>query len=221
MPLICAYCGQHIEKTTRDHVVPNALWPKGRRPSHPVIVPACAECHTSGDRETAYFRDTLILMADPDKHPLLEEMAKGPVSRSVHRNRPLKNELMEKAELVWETSESGIIVEPSYRVPFDSARFCQSVEKIVRGLFFHKSRVPLPQSHEVKVFPGNGFWSQDAFQDLLNAMEPFSGMGDDVFQCRCVGAPNDLARTVWLLVFYRSITILVRTSKRDSEAESE
>lgn len=200
-----------VERTTRDHVVPLALWPKGAAPQHPVIVPACPQCHSSRDQDVAYFRDMLVLMCDPSDHPLVESFVGGAVERSIRRNRLFQRQVVASAQSGWRTEPSGLVTGRGVRVAFDGSRFNKSIEKIVRGIFYGKSGVPLPTTHEVKVFSGNGFWTVPAFLDLLAKMEPFSGVGDDVFQCRCIRDCVDTAATAWLIVFYRSAAFFAWT----------
>ncbi len=143
---ICGYCGCSTDKASRDHAIPLALWPDGKRPQHPVIVPACVECHEEIDREVAYFRDMVVLMSDPDSHPLLESMASGPVAKNIGRDYNLWQQYIVGAEFAWKATESGLVFDSGFRVPFDSDRFCLSIDKIVRGLFYHKSQHPQSRS---------------------------------------------------------------------------
>src|SRR4051794_28747331 len=90
----CGYCGTVTDKPTRDHAIPSSLWPVGKRPKHPVIVLACCKCHTELDREVPYFRDMIVLMADPDSHELVERMASGPVARNINRDYNLREQII-------------------------------------------------------------------------------------------------------------------------------
>ena len=162
----------------------------------------------------------LVLMSDPDSHPLIETLARGVVSRNINRDYNLWKQIITGTIPDWRISDAGLAIEGGYRVPFDSDRFCRSIDKIVRGLFYYKSHVPLPVTHKVEVHPGNGFWKADGIQDYLNSMSRPAGVGDDVFQCRCVQDGADSNTTGWLLVFYRNVSTLAHTIRRDLELGS-
>ena len=136
-------------------------------------------------------------------------MAKGRAAERLQKDRRLQR-IAESAESAWRINESGI-AEPGTRIPFEIGRFNLSVEKIVRGLFFHKNQVPLPASYKVDIFPGNGFWGVQGFQEYLDSMEKPAGVGDDVFQCRCTRDSKDNFVTGWLLLFYKSVAVLAHT----------
>jgi len=93
----------------------------------------------------------------------------------------------------------------------DLARFSRCVEKTVRGLFYCKSQRHLAPEIAVRVFPGNGFWQDHGFQNVLTVMEDWAGVGDDVFQCRCVRDSSDADITAWLFVYCQAVGVFAWT----------
>lgn len=211
----CAYCGNvPTDGLTRDHVVPRALWPAGERPQHPAIVPACSTCHDKCDREATYFRNCLVAMCDTDSHPMLAKLLKGPVVRSIARRPGVARDFFRNTALRERRSREGIIVGAGWTFDIDMARFNRIVEEIVRGLFYWKSKEHMPNTHEVGVFSGNGFWETSGFHSLLPKLEPPQGLGDDVFTCRSQRDANDPYSTAWLLIFYQQVGIFAWSHAR-------
>jgi hypothetical protein len=211
LALTCAYCGSPTNKPTRDHAIPRALWPDGKRPKNPVIVPACAKCHTEGDREVTYFRNMVVATLDPVKDPVVAALVDGPVTRAIIRDNRLYRDMIERAEFAWRPSAAGFFVEQGVKVPFDGQRFNAPLEKMVRALFFHKSKVPLPKTHKVVIYPGGDFWDKPGSAELIASMHPWQGFGDSVFQFRSVRDAADLSATAWVFVFYQYVGILAST----------
>jgi hypothetical protein len=90
----------------------------------------------------------------------------------------------------------------------DFGRIRPVIEKIVRGIYYFKDKVPLASSHEICVYHGNDFWNDDGFQTLLPQMKA-EHFGDDVFSCRSLRDPS--GNTAWLLVFYNQLAFFAWT----------
>jgi hypothetical protein len=213
---ICAYCGKPSDDLTKDHVVPLGLWIKGQHPQHPVVVPACRNCIDSPDwydREATYFRNCLVSMIDMDAHPMAGKLLRGPVVRSIERRPGVMRDCFHNFRRMERKTDAGIIVGTGWAFDIDMTRFNRIVEKIVRGFFYFKSGIPLPKTHEVVIFPGNGFWKLPDFQSLLENMEPFAGLGDDVFMCRALRDANDTFLTAWIFMFFQNIGVFAWSEK--------
>ena len=98
----------------------------------------------------------------------------------------------------------------------DMRRFNKPIKKIVRGLFFKKSKTPLPGTYRVDVFPGNDFWSSPGFSEWLVSWEPLAGCGDRQFLMRCTRDASDPNITAWLLQFYGEVAFLAWTLPRET-----
>ncbi len=205
---MCAYCGATDTQLTRDHVVPRAFWKDAKMPSNPVIVPACKPCQIHWDEETTYFRNALVMQSTPESHPAITRLATGPIKRSVERSRSDFFDLSRNAASAWKRTKSGLYVERSVRIEIDTARFQRTPEKIIRGLFFFRNARPVPAEYEVRVYLGNDFFNDPGFNELLETMHGWKGLGDDVFQLRAVRDVNDPNFTAWLLMFFRSSALL-------------
>lgn len=205
-PVTCAYCGMPTQAPTRDHVVPSTLWGgRGFRPQHPVVVPACVRCQQEYDCEAEYFRNCIVAMVDRNSHPVAERVLTTSLIRSLERSQRAVSELFRRYRLLPRRTPSGIITGFAPGFAIDLGRINRVVEKIVRGIYYAKSGTRLPPEYEVGVYEGNGFWEDEHTRDLISAMCPAEGQGDDVFCCRDVRDNGDPNRVAWLLIFYGRI----------------
>ena len=212
--VLCGYCGSDDKPITRDHVIPKALWKDAAMPSSPLTIPACRDCQLFWDGETTYFRNIMVVQSDIDAHPALKRLLNGAISRRIKHSRPDFTDLTRNATPVWRQSQAGFYIERGVKIEIDMARFQRTPEKIVRGLFFMRNQIVLPDDYEVRVFPNNSFWDDMGFQQLLDQMDDWQGCGDDVFQMRAVRDGSDNNFTAWLLMFFKSSAIFAYTCPR-------
>jgi hypothetical protein len=154
-------------------------------------------------------------MIDKGAHPVANQVLEGPVVRSLERNPKAVAAFFRNPRRLPRVSPNGLFTGYGLGFDVDWGRFATIPEKIVRGLFFYKSRVPLAATHAVKVFPGNEFWSDNGFQNLLASMSKGAGFGDDVFRVRCTKDANDPNCTAWLLGFYAQAAFFAWTERID------
>ncbi len=223
----CAYCGEATDKPTRDHVVPSSLWGgRGHRPKHPVIVPACEACQLAYDSDAEYFRNCLVMVMDRNSHPVAERLLTGPVIRSLERNQRAVAEVTRGQRCTYKTTPSGLIVGEGLSFQIDLSRIHRVVEKIIRGIYYHKEKARFPANHEVRVFPGNRFWQDQGCRNLIESMSAFEHQGDHVFACRYVLDNSGHDMTAWLISFYSQVAFFAWTQKcaspsgRGAHAES-
>ena len=207
----CGYCGVQTDVWTRDHVVPSTLWGKGHLPDHAVIIPSCDSCRLRFDVDAEYFRNCLIAMMDEGAHSVADRLLSSTMKRSIERNRTVRADLSRNPRVAFRKTESGIIVAGGVCVEFDRPRFNRIIEKIIRGIYFFKSRVVFPSGYQIDVYPGNDFWKDPVVGSLINQMSPKLDFGDDVFAFHFLRDKEDPNRIVWLFVFYGNMGILAST----------
>lgn len=173
-------------------------------PSNPVTVPACEPCQKYWDAETTYFRNMLVVQSAPESHLAITRLASGPIRRRVGKSRPDLLDISRDAVPAWKRSKSGLYLERGVKIAIDIPRFQRTPEKIIRGLFYLRNAVPVPSDYDVRVVPGNDFWDDAGFNNLLETMHDWQNLGDDVFQLRATRDVNDPNFTAWLLAFFRS-----------------
>lgn len=211
----CGYCGDGRGPFQAENVVPRCLW-DGKRPGHMVTIPACGPCNQGYGEDEEYFRTVLVAMAGGGGHPEVERLLAGKVKRALGRSARLRREVTRGFCRPPTFAPSGLFIGRGFSFQVDLPRVQRCVEKTVRGLFFRKSQRPLDSGYSVRVFPGNGFWQDAGFQNLLTHMEGWAGVGDDVFQCRCVRDGVDQDMTAWLLVYYRTLGFFAWTEKAEA-----
>ena len=164
----CGYCGKETPNPTREHIIPSTLWGgKGHKAKFPAIVPACGDCQLLYDKDAEFFRNALLLMMDCEQHPKAKHVLKNGVSRSLKRSRKAVDELFAGLHVAARFTKSGIFIGTDSKIELDLPRFNRIIEKIIRGIYFLKSQKPFPSTHEICVFPGNGFWNDEGFQNLF------------------------------------------------------
>jgi len=129
----CGYCGS-AEVKTRDHIQPKAIFPVPR-PSDLITVPYCASCNHGASDSDELFRAYLSLhvgLDTPSTGQLWAETLRG-----VRNNRRLHRRLLSEMEPIWLTTSSGVIHGQGVRGRWDSEAHDRTIERMVRGLYFH------------------------------------------------------------------------------------
>lgn len=131
----CAYCGLSSEQLTRDHVVPNSLYPPSRATSKVprLTVPACRSCNQNWSDDEAHFRNVLIVAGDAND--VVRDLWNGKVLRSFREldGRRRINDLWQQMQSVETPSGERRLIFPA-----NDDRFLRILKKIVRGLHFHE-----------------------------------------------------------------------------------
>lgn len=199
----CGYCGEKTTDWTRDHVVPSLLWGgKGNLPRHPVIVPACEDCRLLYDKDAEYFRNRLLSMMKAGLHPVADRLKATTVKRSCQRSPSVSADVTRDLRFVPVVNDNGIVVGTGIQSEVDIPRFSRIAEKIIRGIYFHKSGKAFPATHEIRIFPPKAFAGMPGYESLVSSMTRGEHQGDDVFYCRYVRDISDPDTSVWLLIFY-------------------
>ncbi len=134
---ICAYCGS--EATTRDHVVPQCLYPPSKRGSslQLLTVPACKTCQKLFQADEENFRS--LIVTGGGRTPVVDELFFGKVSRSLEGPKG-------KPKLSWLLSlmkEHQTLHGKELRL-YPDERVKRVLRKITRGLAYHHFGLPVP-----------------------------------------------------------------------------
>jgi hypothetical protein len=198
---ICALCGDHAE-VTREHFVPQGLW-SGPLPVRTETVPACSECNAGSNLDDEYFRNTLVMMFDHD-HADKKRLFAGPVLRSLQRHPGWVADAVRKMKVQPLVSLSGLWLGDYPTLPLDGERFCRSLFKIVKGLFYLVRKEPFPADGQIGVI-GQLCAETEPLIGMIeeNLFPPTFDFGDDVFEWRFSQTKGGI--TMWKLAFYRSV----------------
>lgn len=192
---ICAYCGAP-SPTTRDHIPPKGIFPTPR-PDDLVTVPSCAVCNQGASASDERFRAYLSLhvgVGTPSINRLWEQALP-----SIRRNRSLHRRLRAEVEPVWLTTPSGVIHGQAYRGRWDSDIHDSTVERMIRGLYFHHYGDVLGTRVRVKAL-----WFRGLSADIREATAECEqrSVGGGQFVYRFVRASDAPLHSIWLFQFH-------------------
>ena len=193
---ICGYCGSPWP-TTRDHIPPKGIFPTPR-PADLITVPSCASCNQGASVSDEIFRAYLSLHVGVDTAPtslLWEQTLRG-----VRRNRLLHRRLRDDAEPVWLTTPSDVIHGRGYRGRWDSDAHDRTIERMIRGLYFHHYHEVLGTRVRVKAH-----WFRKLDPELLEATAECEqrSVGGGQLVYRFGRASDHPLHSIWLFEFHK------------------
>ncbi|MCB1469864.1 MAG: hypothetical protein KDK08_22570 [Rhizobiaceae bacterium] len=136
----CGLCGGY-RITTREHVIPRALYPPSKASSkfQRITIAACVECNNGTADDDAHFRNVVTIAGDGNE--IVNEVWTGPVRRAFAQVDGYR-----RARDLFNIMRPAPDVGPDrYRIyPADDERVMRIVRKIVRGLSrYHELHYPL------------------------------------------------------------------------------
>ena len=212
MTELCIYCLDR-PGVTADHIPPKCLFARPR-PADLVTVPCCLECNRSFERDDTYFRDCLALDQRTGHHPDAQAANKA-VLRALARPRGLgyARFFFSKVGFVQVRSPSGLHLGRQGAYDVDLQRLSKVGARVVRGLYYHEQKTPLPVGWEAVAYFSEGFSHLPPWE--LNEIER------TVVAPTLSNSPRDLGRAVlrywvahaadhphvssWVLDFYGGI----------------
>jgi hypothetical protein len=159
----CAYCGVR-QWTTRDHVVPQQLFPKPHPPVM-VTVGACEECNRLKKPHDDYLRDSLLADIGTSDSPVAASLRAGAFKRSIEGNHSrLAREAFRSVKFEPAFTPSGIFLGhyPSFEVDTQSIRI--ELAYIARGLFYKIRKKSIPHDYAFEVRRVDGLYAREAFR---------------------------------------------------------
>jgi hypothetical protein len=209
---ICGYCGSS-SPTTRDHIPPRGIFPHPQ-PSDLITIPSCASCNHGASDSDELFRAYLSLHVGLET-PLTSRLWE-PALRGIQRNRRLHQRLLAEMERVWLTTPSGIIYGQAHRGHWDSDAHDITVERMIRGLYFHHYGEVLGTRVGV-----NTHWFRALSPDLLEATAECEqrSVGDGQFVYRLGRASDAPLHSIWLFEFHKRHWAGGQTAPAPSESE--
>jgi len=213
----CAYCGS-TKNLTRDHVPPRALFVHPR-PGNLITVPSCVRCNQALSKDDEYFRHMLCLNERMRNHPDAESHLDA-IRRSWQN--PSKTgflrALLSGTGQVRLFSPSGLYLGRKSYYTVDLSRIESVIKRVVKGLFYHHRKSPLPSRYDVRVIMDDmmaRYRNDPIFVRTLNALigDAPRTFGRNVFSYRVAFTPEDPCISAWLLQFYGAFIFLGMTGK--------
>jgi hypothetical protein len=144
---VCALCKRE-RPITVDHVIPRALFE--RDADSLIRVPSCNECQDKKHEGEERLRDLVRIDIGGSGHgDSLSQIMR--IGRAHRRNPGRSTERIMARRQIEVTSYGGIYLGEAFEIDWDFAPILRTMEFIVRGLWFHVNREPLPRHAEVGV----------------------------------------------------------------------
>jgi hypothetical protein len=215
----CVYCGK-TRQTTKEHVFPRGLFRETKRPSNPVIVPACRECNGMKAGDDSYIRDMLNVDINCTDHPIVVENLSGTIARSIQKGwSQLAKETRIHALSEPYFTDSGIYLGDAVSVPVNVERLLRWCEYVIRGLYCAQIGGRIPNGYEFDVIRIKNSQRQAALDDWKNlgAAGPFCmGRQDEeseqVVSWTYALDRNDPFMSMWLVWFYQRVFIAINSA---------
>ena len=203
----CYICGVEAP-TTRDHVVPDNLFPEGLR-INLWTLPACRTCNDSLAPDEELFR--VFVAGQSDSNPIGRRVWQEEVRRTLAKQPRLRRMLASQLQPVELRTRAGLFAGRGYKLPVEIQRVTPVIHKVIRGLYCRERGEPL-RSVEFEVY----FNPEETQIDLLkNAMRV--ALNPPVFRAAWVESTDDARCRIWWLAFYETVLFVCTTWPTDLE----
>ena len=214
---VCVYCGSR-KNLTKDHVPPKCLFAKPL-PENLITVPSCRKCNKDASNDDEYFRLILANRRDVRDHPEASK-TREKTARSLRypEARGLTRAFLSGVRSLYFMNELGVI-EPGAAYFVEYNRIYRVASRIVKGLFWNETRECLPREYEVLArvdsdLPQIDQATKEMFYQALKE-EP-RNVGREVFKYWFKATPEDKFASIWILLFYESISFFCFTDNPKS-----
>lgn len=213
----CYLCGAIA--TTWDHIPQKSLFTKHSQ-NKGIKVPACAICNNHTSKDDEYLRDTFVITGQNEAAKKVFYTTLMPsFMRDYERLKmiPKIQRVRQSMAKVNVQTQNGVFLRQSPALKVDMVRVNKSLEKIVRGLYFHHNGTPVPMDYLVRVFfePPNSLSS--SIRDIIVEAQAIGklqqAMFDDVFLYEYVQPEEDKYVSFWRLVFYQTHEAIILIDK--------
>lgn len=202
----CAYCGE-TRPVTSDHIPPRNLFPKPRT-SNLITVPCCVDCQKGWSKDDEYFRAVILSSAKVSEEALAQG-AIDPLLRSVSWSPGFAHLIIDKIKDIELVTEAGIYVDDAAAaLELDVGRLDRVAQRIIRGLFFHEKKIPLPKNYKV-IAKIQQFGLETILDSISEIVFPEPRViQNGVFSYTFHDTTEDPLSGIWLLLFYNKLPIV-------------
>ncbi len=184
----CCYCGD-VNDITRDHVPPESLFSKPK-PSNLITVPCCIRCNKEFSKNDEYFRLAIMTGMDPQKFP--KENADS--IRAINNlGRPESLGFASRLIRDYDRASGALRIE-GHRIEI-------ALHRIVRGLFYHRSALPLPADVQFRCLHADASLGDREIDLAFEEWNPVT-IGNDIFRYDLFYFDFSACQTIWLFEFY-------------------
>jgi hypothetical protein len=214
----CVYCGKN-GPLTRDHLPPECLFGKPL-PKNLITVPCCLDCNGKASRDDEYLRSVFALHGGLSNDPDVDKIRPA-FERSLTNPQKVgfALALLGTVRDVYLRAPSGLYLGKGKAFSPDLSRLDKIMQRIAKGIFYHEMKTRLPDSYAIHIYPVSGLISikDKRIKDINNVLLPqliASGVkiiGEGVFAYAHVHESADKNVSMWLLVFYRTVSFYAFT----------
>lgn len=170
---ICPFCLKNKELTD-DHIPPKNLFPKPR-PNTLITVKSCKLCNSNTSKDDEYFRLMLTMMDGLGTNPLVSNN-QDIVVRSLARKEAqgLAVEFLKNIQYAPVFTINGLYMRHKSIYCIDDRRLSSTAIKIVKGLFYHEFKKPVPVDYnayayfDLTIRDRGDFYSLEMIQKIKN-----------------------------------------------------
>lgn len=193
---VCAYCGSP-SPTTRDHIPPKAVFP-APRPLDLITVPSCHACNQGASKSDELFRTYLSLRVGVDTP--LTGLLWSQALDGIRHNRRLHRRILQGLQPLWLTTPAGVTHGRSHGGSWDPDAHDPTIERMIRGLYFHHYDEVLGPRVRVNVY-----WYRALEPSVLEATAECEQrtVGDGQFVYRFGRASDGPLHSIWLFEFHK------------------
>ncbi len=200
---VCAYCGKETPETS-DHIPPKGMFSRPH-PSDLLTVPCCEICRPGWSNDDEYFRALVLscdnLQADPRTERVTASVLRSLTKPSKKGFAKMMGDSLTIAELF---TSSGLFVGTRPGIKVDSDRIEKVLVRILRGLFYHEFRVPVPVDHKASAtFDQYG----ERVLPILNKARfpPARQAADGMFRWTYIKVSDQPWASLWIGSFYDKV----------------
>ena len=147
---ICAFCGKTVDVKylTDDHIPPRGIF--GVNPDYNLItVPSCQPCNQKTGKDDEYFK-LLATEVEASETPVAESVNESTSRAAQRKDKPkFGNMIRSKMKFGEVYTEGGLYIGKHFTLKVDTQRILNTVEKIIRGLFFKHTTRALPAEYGI------------------------------------------------------------------------
>lgn len=196
----CAYCGKHVPRAEREHVVPRGLYPASKKDSRVqrLTVPACRRCNSRWADDEVHFRNVLLVSGKPNRP--VQELWETTTRRSFQKVDGRRRLLDLYAQMIPIEAPEGT---RHMVYPARDERVMRIIRKIVRGLCHHHGIMSPVHDRQVRA-------------DVLKYVVPAEFLAEmsyhhlekDIFEYRYAVLDESGIHSAWLLTFFERRTFI-------------
>lgn len=203
----CAYCAE-TQPLTDDHIPPKNLFPRPRA-SNLITVPCCENCRAGWSKDDEYFRAAILSSAKVSENPLAQG-AIDSLLRSFRREKHKKfsRNILRNIKEIEVVTKAGIFLSKELALKLETERINRVAQRIIRGLFFHEKKYPLPAGYEISVSIQQ-FGLEPLFKQLSEVHFPQPRIVQDgIFSYTFKETEEDSNSSIWLILFYKELYLV-------------